>query len=168
MLRAEEASPFAKGTTALSLSGSYVTPIRFSDDTFYEMNVSAGKYFWNNSALNVELLGAYVDQPDIEDRALLGGIGLVGRWHFLVVEKFSIFFDGGGDVTYSDHEVPPGGTNFNFIGKFGFGATIELRDRFHLIGGCRYFHLSNGQIRGKDDNPSYDGVQIWGGVMWTW
>jgi hypothetical protein len=97
----------------------------------------------------------------------LGAIGVVGRWHFLRREGWSVFFDGGGSVVYADQEFPQGGTNFNLVGKLGFGVTYQMSHGTHLIGGFRYFHLSNGQIRKQDDNPNYNGMQWWGGVMWT-
>jgi hypothetical protein len=168
---AADPTPFDKGTWNFSLYGSYVTPIRYSDNRFYNVNAAYGYYFWNNNSINLELQGSYVDQPGSDDDALLGAIGILGRWHFLVRDGWSLFIDGGGMVSYADHEVPIFGTNFNFIGKVGVGATIDLHalgDDAYLIGGIRYFHLSNGQIRGRDDNPSYDGIQFWTGVMWTW
>jgi hypothetical protein len=165
---AEPDSPFEKGTWNFSLTGSYVQPIRFSRDKFTNVNVSAGYYFWNNNSINLELQGYYDDRPDGAEAALLGGIGLLFRTHLYTRDRWTIFMDGGGSVTYADHEVPQFGTNFNFTGKFGFGAGYEIQDRTYLMAGARYFHLSNGQIRGRDDNPSYDGVQFWTGVMWTW
>jgi len=168
---ATEPTPFARGTWNLSLAGSYVSPIRFSEDHLYNFNVAAGYYFWNNNSINLELQGGYIDQPGNDDDAIMGAIGLLGRWHFFVRDKWSLFIDGGGGVSYADHVAPitpyPG-TNFNFIGKVGGGASYELEDHTFLMGGVRYYHFSNGQIHGRDDNPSYDGLQFWTGVMWTW
>jgi hypothetical protein len=164
--RADEPTPFAPGTWNLSLSSSYVDHIRYSEDRFYNFNVTAGYYFWKNSSFNVDFQGSYVDQPGGE--ALLGAAGLFGRTHLIVHNPWSLFIDGGGMVTYADHEVPLEGTNFNFIGKVGGGGSWEISDHTFLMGGVRYFHLSNAQIRGRDDNPSFDGVQYWAGVMWTW
>ncbi len=172
LARADEPTPFARGTWNLSLSGSYVDNIRFSQDYFYNFNLTAGYYFWNNSSFNIDLQGSYVDQPGGgDDDAVLGAVGLFGRTHILVRNPWSIFIDGGGMVSYADHIVPItpySGTHFNFIGKVGGGASWEIADHTFLMGGARYFHLSNGQIRGRDDNPSFDGVEYWAGVMWTW
>jgi hypothetical protein len=163
-----EETPFSHGTWNFSLSGSYVQPIRFSEDHFYNFNVAGGYYFMNNNSINLELQGSWVDQPGHEDDAILGAVGILMRWHFLVHDKWSLFFDGGGMVSQADQTVPLFGTNFNFIGKVGVGGSWEIDDHTFLIGGARYFHLSNGQIHGRDQNPSFDGVQLWGGVMWTW
>ena len=171
-LAADSPTPFEKGTWNFSLSGSYVSPVRFSEDRFYNVTVASGYYFMNNNSINLELQGSWVDQPGGgDDDALLGAVGVLGRWHFLVRDKWSLFIDGGGMVSYADHIVPItpyAGTHFNFIGKVGGGASWEIDEHTYLIGGVRYFHLSNGQIRGRDDNPSYDGIQFWAGVMWTW
>jgi hypothetical protein len=159
---------FDKGTFSLELSSAYVTPVRYSEAKLYQFNVAGGYYIWDGHGLNVELQGLWADQPGGSDDAIIGGFGLLGRWHFLRMDRWSIFFDGGGGVTYADHEFPQFGTNFNFTGKFGLGATFELRERLHFIAGARYFHLSNANFSGGDENPQYDGVQIWGGLMWTW
>src|SRR5689334_22305517 len=69
-------TPFTPGTYNLSLSGSYVDNIRFSEDYFYNFNLTAGYYFWKNSSINVDLQGSWVTQPGGDDDALLGAIGL--------------------------------------------------------------------------------------------
>ena len=164
----QPSTPFAKGTSNFSLYGSYVSPIRYSDDHLYLASLTYGYYFWNNNSVNLELQGGWIDQPGNDDDAIQGAIGVLMRWHFLVHDKWSLFIDGGGGVSYADHMVPIFGTNFNFIGKIGGGASWEIDDRTYLLGGMRYYHFSNGQIHGRDDNPSYDGLQFWTGVMWTW
>jgi hypothetical protein len=168
LARAQEQTPFAKGTWNFSLSASYITPIRFSEDRLYNFNLAGGYYFMNNNSINLELQGGYIDQPGDSDNAIMGAVGLLGRWHFLVRDKWSLFADGGGGVSYADHMAPIFGTNFNFIGKAGLGASYQIDDHSFLIGGARYYHFSNGQIHGRDDNPTFDGVQFWAGAMWTW
>jgi hypothetical protein len=161
---------FPKGTKSFALTGSYIQHIRFSIDELQNVDVSAGYFLWDNHSLNLELQGYRGDQ-EFDSDVYIGGIGLLGRWHFLRGNKWSVFIDGGGGVTYADQEFPQSpydGTNFNFTGKVGLGATYEFHEHTHLIGGARYFHLSNGQIRHADDNPTFDGIQFWGGVMWTW
>lgn len=163
-------TPFPQGTWTASLTASYIQHIRFSVDELHNLDLSAGYFIWDNHSLNLELQGYHGDQ-EFDSDVYIGGIGLLGRWHFLRGDRWSVFIDGGGGVTYADQEFPQSpydGTNFNFTGKVGLGATYELRDQLHLIGGARYFHLSNGQIRKADDNPTFDGIQFWGGVMWTW
>ena len=167
---ARGAEPFEKGTYSLTVTSAYIPPIRFSEDHLLNLTLSGGYYFWDNNSLNLELQGYWADQ-DFDSDVYIAGLGILGRWHFLRRDRWSLFLDGGGGVSYADQEFPQhpyDGTNFNFTGKVGGGGTWALGDGAHLIAGVRYFHLSNGQIRGKDDNPTYDGLEIWGGMMWTW
>jgi hypothetical protein len=166
----EPTTAFPKGLKSFTLSGSYIQHIRFSVDELENIDISAGYFIWDNNSLNLELQGYRGDQ-EFDSDVYIGGIGITGRFHFLRGNHWSIFFDGGGGVSYADQEFPQSpydGTNFNFTGKAGFGGTWEFKEHTHLIGGARYFHLSNGQIRKPDDNPTFDGIQFWGGVMWTW
>jgi hypothetical protein len=162
---AAEDSPFTKGAWDLEVTGSYTTPIRFSDDKFTNLTAGLGYYFVDNLSLTAELQGYYADQPDKD--AILGGAGLLLRWHPLVFDRFSLFIDGGGSVTYASREVPEFGTHFNYTGKGGFGFTWQLREKLNFLAGIRYFHLSNGNLHGRDQNPSYDGIQFYGGLMWS-
>ena len=165
-----EPTPFPQGTWAASITASYTQHIRFSVDELYNLDLSVGYFLWDNHQLNLELQGYWADQPFDSD-VWIGGIGVLGRWHFLRGDKWSVFIDGGGGVTYADQEFPQSpydGTNFNFTGKVGLGATYAIGDDTRLIAGARYFHLSNGNYRNRDDNPTFDGIQFWGGVMWTW
>jgi hypothetical protein len=164
-------NPFAAGTNTFSLTSSYVTPIRFSEARIYNVNLERGWYVWDNTSFNLELQGYWADQPQGNTDAVIGGIGILGRTHLYRSGKFSLFIDGGGSVTYAETAFPTtpyAGTHFNLTGKVGLGATYELKDHLFLAGGARYFHLSNAQIHNKDQNPSYDGIQIWAGLMWTW
>ena len=171
LVSAEDApSPFQEGTQTLSLSASYIPPIRFSEDELLGVEFGLGYYFAENHQINLEFQGYYSDDRDYLDGGsgdvLIGGVGLLGRWHFLPRQNWSLFLDGGGSVTQATRHFPAEGTHFNLTGKIGLGASLRLGDATHLMGGARYFHLSNGQIRKMDDNPSYDGIQIWVGVMW--
>ena len=49
----------------------------------------------------------------------------------------------------------------------GPGLTYRLDDNTYLMGGARYFHVSNGNQFGRINNPSYDGVQYYVGVMFA-
>ena len=161
----EKGTSFSKGTTAVEVNAAYIAPIRFSDDHFYGGNLAAHYYFGDEVSIGAEFEGYYVDQ--VRDDAALAGESVVLRWHFLAAERFSLFVDAAGGVSYAEAEVPEGGTHFNYTPKLGGGATFGLRDDLHLIGGVRFFHLSNGNLHGRDQNPSQDGVQYFVGVLWT-
>ena len=79
---------------------------------------------------------------------------------------FLFEFNGGGQI--ASREVPPGGTDINWI--FGFGPTIEipLGDKTDLLIGYQWRHLSNGRGGGEPDNPSQNDHRIWAGVALDW
>ena len=156
---------FRKGLWVVEAEGAFIAPIRFSDDKFYQANFAAGYYFADDVSLSTEVAGYFADQPN--DDTGLAGIGLLLRWHFLQSEQFTLFVDGGFGFSLAEAAVPEGGTHFNYTPKGGAGATIRLRDDLHLIGGARFFHLSNANLHGRDQNPSFDGVQYYLGVMFT-
>ena len=167
LARAADDDPFAKGTWSLDLTGSYTTPIRFSENKFYNSTLGVNYYVADRFSVGAQLEGYYTEQPS-GDNTVLGGAGLTLRYHLLEAGRFSLFADAAGSATMAESEVPDFGTHFNWTGKVGLGGTWQLDEGFFLIGGARYFHLSNGNLHGRDQNPSYDGVQYWSGVMWTW
>jgi hypothetical protein len=50
----------------------------------------------------------------------------------------------------------------------GLGATVPIADKLDFIGGVRFFHLSNANMHGRDENPAINGVQGYVGLMWRW
>lgn len=103
------------------------------------------------------------DGPD----ANIYDLNIILRQYIFRFDRWTIFFDASAGVSEADHRVPPGGTNFNFIEEAGFGATYQVGDHVYLIGGIRYFHLSNAKLHGADENPSLNGIGGYVGLMWT-
>jgi hypothetical protein len=156
---------FRKGTRTVEVDAAYIHPIRFSEDKFYQASLAASYYIADDVSVGAEVSGYYVDQPH-DDTGILGG-GVLLRWHFLEAERYSLFIDGGFAVSIAEAAVPEGGTHFNYTPKGGVGATVRLQDDVHLIGGARFFHLSNGNLHGREQNPSQDGVQYYLGLVFT-
>ena len=157
--------PFDKGTWSLELAGSYITHIRWSEDYFTTGSARFSYYVAKNLAFTFGLSGYLIDQPS-ED-ATGGAFDLGGRLHLLSFDGITIYFDGGGSRIFSDTAVPEFGTTYNYIGRVGGGATIHLFDNVHLVLGARYFHLSNGDIHGRVKNPSFDGIESYAGLLFT-
>ena len=154
---------FSGGTWTLELSGSYADPIRFSEDRMALGTVGINYYFLDNVSLGFHVSGYGVDQPNDEGY----GAGFEGwlRLHLLSFDRFTIFADGGGGRTYFYPETPEGGSKWNWTAKIGGGVSVKLDDDVYLMGGARYFHVSNGNQWGRENNPSYDAVQYFVGLM---
>ena len=82
------------------------------------------------------------------------GLSLVMRWQFLLRERWSLYFDGGCGVAGFTSAVPRAGARLNFTPQLGLGGTVRIDDRLRLMGGVRWFHVSNGQT--ADSNPGVD------------
>jgi opacity protein-like surface antigen len=158
-----DTAAFSGGTWTLELSGSYADPIRFSEDRMALGTVGVNYYFWDNVSLGFHLSGYGVDQPDDEGY----GAGFEGwlRLHLFTFDRFTIFADGGGGRTYFYPEEPAGGSKWNWTAKIGGGISFEIDENVYVMGGARYFHVSNGNQWGRHNNPSYDAVQYFVGLM---
>ena len=157
--------PFDKNTWTLDLCGGYITHIRWSDDYFTVGSARLNYYVIKNLAFTFGVSGYLVDQPDND--AIQSSLDIGGRLHLLRMDRFTVYFDGGGIRTWSDTAVPEGGTTYNYIGRVGGGVTYHLFDNVHLMAGARYFHQSNGDIHHRVNNPSYDGIESYVGLMFT-
>lgn len=96
------------------------------------------------------------------------------RWHFLNTRdsekgddrRWSLYADVGIGMVFTDEDVPPGGTTYNFTPRAGVGATFALGDEgVRLDVGVRWQHVSNASTSGTDDNPSRDSPMVYVGVM---
>lgn len=96
------------------------------------------------------------------------------RWHFLSTRnsekaddrRWSVYADVGIGMVFTDEDVPPGGTKYNFTPRAGVGATFALGDEgVRLDVGVRWAHVSNASTSGTDDNPSRDSPMVYVGVM---
>jgi len=96
-----------------------------------------------------------------------GSFDIGGRLHLLRIDRFTLYFDGGGSRAWSNKPVPEFGTTYNYIGRVGGGATYRLFDNVHFMAGARYFHQSNGDVHGRINNPSYDGIETYAGLIFT-
>jgi len=77
--------------------------------------------------------------------------------------KWNMYFESGGGLIYF-HETFPSptdqdnrrGTYFNGTTKYGIGSEIKLTQRNALLLGIRHVHVSNGNSKGVERNPSHD------------
>jgi opacity protein-like surface antigen len=160
---------FPRGTTDLSLYASYATPTLGDDERYYSLTGSAGYYLFDDFSINLGIVGHRINSSS-------GATGWAGetnamlRWHFLTIDRWTIFAEAGCGFLYSDHELPADGdgTHWNFTPQGGLGATYLVQDNFFIIGGVRYFHASNAGLQGDDRHPGSNAVMGYLGTMWTW
>jgi hypothetical protein len=159
------AAPFSEGTTYLTLSTSYLGGAQsYTNENFYTASLGLTWYPLNNLGLIAEVPVSAIHQDGPDTAA--AGLDLLVRYHFLSLDQFTLYADGGAGFVFSGHCVPTGGTSFNFIERAGVGFTYQLAPHWFLNAGSRIAHLSNAGIRGPNHNPSINlGVEGYAGIM---
>jgi hypothetical protein len=160
---------FPKGMWTLEFDAAYYHALA-DDEDIYSGYAGVGYFFDRKHEVRAEFLGQYMyeegDSPDADDAAAFGAnLGL--RYHFYEYERLSLFIEGIAGFFYANRNFPQGGTHFNFNEQLGLGATFRLYDNAHVIGGVRYMHISNARIRGEDENPGFDGLGGFVGMLFT-
>lgn len=172
---ADAPSMFPKGTWDLQFYGTYLESIRDSNNGNVATAVAAaGYYFGERHSFRMEVVGYGLDNkaspftPEgAADDAIALGANIGLRYQFLEHQRLTLFVEGYAGFFYGHRDFPEEGTHFNFNQQFGLGATFRLGENVHLVGGARYMHISNAQIRGQDENPSFDGIGGYAGLLFT-
>lgn len=105
------------------------------------------------------------------------GIMPFSRWYPFVIQKTKLFFQYGGGMSYCFERFPLTGTGwaadtarvgtkFNLMSKYGLGIEFQINKRLSLETSVRHFHLSNGNIKGIQRNPSHDSNGIFAGIVY--
>ena len=133
----------------------------------YGGGVGVNYFIMEDVALRGELYGLYADQTGTD--ATGAGFNLLGRWHFLRRDAWSLFAEGGAgvlqtDVSLADTPNDTDGTHFNFSTHAGVGATYRLAEGTSLVGAFRFTHISNAGISGSEENPGHNAVGGYLGV----
>ena len=160
------AKHFGQGTKTLEFEASYTMPIRYSVEEMATGSVGVGYFLFDNHSLTLLAQGFHVSQRG-DHSTEAGAVFVLGRSILYDTQKWAFYIDGGGGYSWANDAVPIGGTTYNFNARLGGGLAYRLADDRYLIGGARYFHLSNGQAHGREKNPSYDGVEYYVGLLFA-
>jgi hypothetical protein len=157
----ESSELFPKGLTAIELTGGYIT--RGNRHLTYG-TVGYGHYLANRLEIRPEIVGYYGSQST--EPALMIGLTLEGRLHFLEVGKMSLFGEIGGGILEGNNDFPPQGTKFNFTYQAGLGVSYHISQKIDLLARASFLHISNAFIDGRDRNPAFNGFGGYIGLMW--
>jgi lipid A 3-O-deacylase PagL len=64
------------------------------------------------------------------------------KWNFATRGRLVPYFELGGGVLYTNHDIPDGTNNLNFTPSAAFGTHI-LREKYNWSVELRYLHISN-------------------------
>lgn len=153
-----------QGQLSLQTTLAYANGMERRNEALPSIAAGVNYFVMDNLSLGLEVSGLRAIQDG--DDAWMAGISLTLHHHLFRFDRYTIF----GDVSFgpveSDEQVPHDGTQFNFITRTGIGATVRINEDLHLVGGVRYFHLSNARIEGVERNPSINGIEGYVGLMW--
>ena len=136
-----------------------------------EVHAGIGHFFFNHLSVEFDLVAGRVDygrRRRAVARTWDAGGDLMGRWHFLRFEPGSIYLDAGTGIRVFGSEFPIGGTRFNFTLQAGAGVRVRLWEPLALIGGARWFHVSNASLWGRARNPAHNALQLYAGLQFSW
>ncbi|MGB7161344.1 MAG: acyloxyacyl hydrolase [Tepidisphaeraceae bacterium] len=156
---------FPGGEWTFNAAAGYVAAYGEDEADIGAVEIGANYFVADNFSLGAEVAGYGVSQPG--DDAYAVGLSGVLRHHLFAWERTTLFLDASFGPVYASDHVPAGGTSFNFISRLGAGLTYEVDASVHLMGGVRWWHLSNARIEGDDRNPTINGVEFYLGLMWS-
>lgn len=85
------------------------------------------------------------------------------RFYPINLAKWRLYFESGGGFVYFVNQFPKVtpqdnrlGTYWNGTTKYGLGAEISFNRNTDLLVGVRHLHVSNGNNKGVERNPSHD------------
>lgn len=165
--RAAAEPAFREGTWTVQAYAAYFDDVSPSNEKVGSASAGVGYFISDDWSLSLEGVAYKLDAKFGFDDAAAGGVSVDLRYFFWHQDRLSLFAEVGGGMLYADEKFPPGGTQFNFTGQAGVGAAYRLDDSVYLLAGARYFHLSNANIHGLDENPSIDSIGGYVGVMFT-
>lgn len=156
---------FARGTWEITAEGAFAHSFATSPARIGAGSIGVGYFVDNDVSINLEAAGYSVRQPGPD--SVITDLNLLLRHHVFVRDRFSLFLDVGGGVTYATAPTPYYATYFNFMAEAGAGVTWRLQDHLYLITGARWLHFSNASLKGPDRNPSINAWEGYLGVMFT-
>jgi hypothetical protein len=159
------------GYQEFGLSWGYKPPYSF----LFQNN--AGFLYQARKQMAIGLEWNLLHFKSMEDNTWNFGARPFARWYLTPGKTKRIFFEYGAGLSYSFNQFPLSGTglgadtartgtHFNFTTKYGIGAEMYLNKTLILQAGVRHFHLSNGNIRGVQRNPSHDSNGLFLGLLY--
>lgn len=95
------------------------------------------------------------------------------RFYAVNQDSWKLYFESGGGFVYFLDEFPKPtdrddrlGTQLNGTTKYGIGTYVSLNRHTDVLFGIRHVHVSNGNTKGVERNPSHDSNGFFVGVSY--
>ena len=155
------AGPFSRGSRYWSVAAGTSRHRTFA--RLYISQIAVSHYVRQNLAMVYGGLVGYMDAERTTSGALAAPeLGM--RWHAVTRQRWSAYVDGLVGAMFQEHPLSQDSLQFNFDVQAGVGGTYRLTSQELLLGGFRWQHLSNAQIKGKKHNLGYDAPMLYLGL----
>lgn len=147
------------------LSWGYKYPYTFMPQNNTGINFMLRKYM----SVGVEF-DVYLPRDDF-NKTTGFAIRPFARFYPVNKEKWRMYFESGGGFIYLVDQFPKPtdqdnrlGTYWNGTTKYGIGSEINFNQSCAILFGVRHLHISNGNTKGVERNPSHDSNGFFVGV----
>jgi hypothetical protein len=141
----------------IGLSWGYKYPYTFLPQNNTGINFQLRKYM----SVGVEF-DVYFPRDDF-NKTVGFAIRPFARFYPVNKEKWRLYFESGGGFIYLVDQFPKPtdqdnrlGTYWNGTTKYGIGSEINFNQSNAIMLGVRHLHISNGNKKGVERNPSHD------------
>jgi lipid A 3-O-deacylase len=83
-----------------------------------------------------------------------GFVPLMLRWNLQERGAFHPFLELAGGMLATNREMPEGTTRLNFVSHAGAGVRVRIAERWRVMAGYRFQHVSNGATAAR--NPGFN------------
>lgn len=101
------------------------------------------------------------------------GIRPFARFYFINSGDLKVYFESGGGIIYFSENFPKPtkqdnrlGTYWNGTTKYGIGGQYKIGENTFVQLGIRHIHVSNGNTKGVERNPSHDSNGFFIGISY--
>ena len=154
------ADPFVRNAMGIEVAGALLTEAWNSNGTHEVVGEGTFGVNWcfrDGAALVVQFHAAGIAQARPR-AAFLNGLVPAVRFRLFSRKEFTLFFELGAGVSWSDTATPPRGTRFNFLAVASSGFMYKLTPQLYAVASARLFHLSNASLFGRDRNPDIEAL----------
>jgi len=150
----------AKGSARWSITGRWGIDVKDTGNNEYGLGLGLQWFLVDDFAFAPEVnLWGFSQEGE---NAIGGSLDLMFQWHILKGGSWSVYGDFGCGMLGTNHNVPSGGSQFNFTPQAGFGVTFDVGADRRWIIGVRWHHISNASL--YQDNPGRDSVLVYTGM----
>jgi hypothetical protein len=139
----------------------------------YMFGVTPLAVFTKNEVVNKDYVSP-TETPNIQPtkRETTYGIGFQPvnfKFIFFAKNRLKPYAQAGAGVMFTNKAVPvPRSTLFQLTGDFGGGLMYMISEKRAVSLGYKYFHISNGNINGKINNPGFNANVFYANYSFFW